>query len=77
MSTRKVANGSGGLKPWHIGLFVVALVLGIWQLTKTAVESRAASDAKVVKPTEPPKMPEKASPGTQKMFRDKDADSND
>ena len=77
MSTRNVAKSTGGLQPWHIAIFVVALVLGIWQLTRAAVESKAASDAKVVKTSEPQKMPEKASPGTLKMLKDKDADSND
>jgi hypothetical protein len=76
VSTRKASKGATNpFQPWHIAIFVVALVLGIWQLSKFAVDARAAGDVNVIKSDQPTPMPATASQSTIRRFRDKDADS--
>jgi cytochrome oxidase assembly protein ShyY1 len=73
LSTRSKPKATGGLQPWHIAIFVIALALGTWQLTRAAIGARRSNDSKVMTSGGPVKMPPQASAKTIERIKDKDS----
>jgi len=77
MSTNRSRTSRGRqesqIQPWHIALFVVALIVVGWQLVGAVGEYRRKSDVKIVRPaTPPPPPPQNLGEGTRRMMEEKD-----
>jgi hypothetical protein len=67
-------NAGGGLKPWHIALMVVAVLLIGWQVFSFTRQSAQANQGEFVKtpPQAAAPNPGKPGTGTSRMYEEKD-----
>jgi hypothetical protein len=89
-SSKSSKLAESGVQAWHVVVLVVAAVLGLWQLSRIAVNAKASGDVKVVKspeidgnvgtavnPSLTPTQQRASESYRNKVLKDKDADSDE